>query len=99
MRSRRFWAYIRRYRSAYVTGYLGALVSIGMAQTSPWVMKAAIDGIGRHISSGRLALYAGMLLALAAAEAAASYVMRWWIMAAAYRIETELRRGFLAAPP
>ncbi|MHB8733318.1 MAG: ABC transporter ATP-binding protein [bacterium] len=96
MRSRRFWAYVRRYRRAYIVGYLGGLVSIAMAQSSPWIMKLAVDGIGRHVGTAVLAGYAGALLGLAAAEAAATYVMRWSIMAAAYRIETELRREYFA---
>ena len=96
MRSRRFWAYVRRSRRAYAVGYLGGLVSIAMAQSSPWIMKLAIDGIGRHVGTGRLAMYAAALVALAAAEAGATYVMRWSIMAAAYRIETELRREYFA---
>jgi len=96
MRSRRFWAYIRRHRRAYAVGYLGGLVSIAMAQSSPWIMKLAIDGIGRHVGTGLLAAYAAALVGLAAAEAAATYVMRWAILAAAYRIETELRREYFA---
>ena len=96
MRSRRFWAYVRRYRRAYLVGYAGALVSIAMAQSSPWILKLAVDGIRRHVGGGPLALYAGALVALAAAEAAASYVMRWSILAAAFRIETDLRREYFA---
>jgi len=96
MRSRRFWAYIRRYRRAYAAGYAGALVSIAMAQSSPWILKLAVDGIRRHVGAGPLALYAAALVGLAAAEAAASYVMRWSILAAAYRVETELRREYFA---
>ncbi|HLY21864.1 MAG TPA: ABC transporter ATP-binding protein [bacterium] len=96
MRSRRFWAYVHRYRRPYAVGYLGGLVSIAMAQSSPWIMKLAVDGIGRHVGGSLLAAYAGALLGLAAAEAAATYVMRWSIMAAAYRIETELRREYFA---
>ncbi|HKX19944.1 MAG TPA: ABC transporter ATP-binding protein [bacterium] len=96
MRSRRFWAYVRRYRRAYAVGYLGGLISIAMAQSAPWIMKLAIDGIGRHVGATRLAVYAAALVVLAAAEAAATYVMRWAILAAAYRIETELRREYFA---
>ena len=96
MRSRRFWAYIRRHRRAYAVGYLGGLVSIAMAQSSPWIMKLAIDGIGRHVGASLLGVYAAALVGLAAAEAAATYVMRWAILAAAYRIETELRREYFA---
>jgi ATP-binding cassette subfamily B multidrug efflux pump len=96
MRSRRFWACIRGHRRAYAVGYLAGLVSIAMAQSSPWVMKLAVDGIGRHAGMGVLTVYAGAFAGLAAAEALSSFVMRWSIMAAAYRIETELRRAYFA---
>jgi ATP-binding cassette subfamily B protein len=96
MRSRRFWAYIRRYRRAYLVGYAGGLVSIAMAQTSPWVLRLAVDGIRRHVGMGSLGVYAAALMGLAAVEAAASYVMRWSILGAAYRVETDLRREYFA---
>jgi ATP-binding cassette subfamily B protein len=96
MRSRRFWAYIRRYRQAYLIGYAGGLVSIAMAQSSPWVLRLAVDAIRRHAGAGPLAAYAAALVGLAAAEAAASYVMRWSILGAAYRVETDLRREYFA---
>ncbi|HLW46678.1 MAG TPA: ABC transporter ATP-binding protein [bacterium] len=96
MRSRRFWTYIRRHRRAYLLGYAAALVSIAMAQSSPWVLRLAVDGIRRHLGVGPLTMYAAALVGLAAAEAAASYVMRWSILAAAYRVETDLRREYFA---
>jgi ATP-binding cassette, subfamily B, multidrug efflux pump len=102
MRSRRFWAYIRRHRRAYLIGYAGGFVAIAMAQSSPWVLRLAVDGIRRHVGVATLGMYAAALVGLAAAEAAASYVMRWSILGAAYRVETDLRReyfGHLARMP
>jgi len=96
MRSRRFWSYIQRYRRAYLIGYGAGLVSIAMSQLSPWVLKFAIDGIGRGIAPARLASYAGILVLLAIADAGASYMLRMQIIGAAYRIETDLRSDFFA---
>jgi ATP-binding cassette subfamily B multidrug efflux pump len=96
VRSRRFWAYIHRYRRAYAVGYLGGLVSIAMAQSSPWVLRLAIDAIGRHAPGRALAGYAAALVGLSALECLSSYVMRWSILAAAYRVETDLRREYFA---
>jgi ATP-binding cassette subfamily B protein len=45
---------------------------------------------------GSLGVYAAALMGLAAVEAAASYVMRWSILGAAYRVETDLRREYFA---
>ncbi len=96
MRSRRFWSYVRRYNRAYLIGYGAALASIVVAQLSPWVLKFAIDAIRHAAPMSRLSEYAAALLMLALAEGAASYVMRTQILAAAQRIEADLREDYLA---
>jgi ABC-type multidrug transport system fused ATPase/permease subunit len=83
MLSRRFWEYIRRHRRAYGLGYAAVLAAIMMAQLSPWALKLAIDGIRGGASSGRLLVYAGALVMIAALEAACSYAMRLQILGAA----------------
>jgi ATP-binding cassette, subfamily B, multidrug efflux pump len=94
MRSRRFWRYVHRYRHAYLIGYGAAVISIGMAQLSPWVLKFAIDGIRHSVAPALLAAYAGALVLLGIVEAASSYVMRIQILGAAQRIEAEIRRDY-----
>lgn len=96
MRSRRFWSYVRRYRRAYLIGYVASVASIGVAQLSPWVLKFAIDGIRRGIPTGRLAMYAGALVVLALGEAVLNYVMRIRILGAAQRIEADVRHDYFA---
>ncbi len=96
MRSRRFWSYIRRHRRAYLIGYAASVAAIGLAQLSPWVLKFAIDGIRRGVPPGRLAIYAGALVALALGEAALSYATRTQILGAAHRIEADLRHDYFA---
>ena len=94
MLSRRFWEYIRRHRRAYLVGYAAVLASIMMTQLSPWALKLAIDGIRGGASSGRLLVYAGALVVIAALEAACSYAMRIQILGVALEIEAELRRDY-----
>lgn len=96
MRSRRFWSYVRRYQRAYLIGYAASVASIGMAQLSPWVLKFAVDGIRLGVSSARLAMYAGALIALAIGESGFSYLMRMQILGAAHRIEADLRHDYFA---
>jgi len=96
MRSRRFWSYIHRYRRAYLIGYTASVISIAMAQFSPWVLKLAVDGIRAAVPAGRLAVYAGALVLLGLGEAASSYIMRVQILGAAQRIEAEFRRDYFA---
>jgi len=96
MRSQRFWQYVQRYRRAYLIGYAASAVAVAMAQLSPWVLRAAIDAIQRGQAGGRLAELAGALMLLALAEAAMTYVMRTQILAAAYRIESDLRHDYFA---
>jgi len=96
MHSHRFWRYVQRHRRAYLVGYAASAVSVAMAQMSPWVLRAAIDGIQRGLPSGRLAVLAGALVLLALGEAATNYVMRTQILGAAYRIESDLRHDYFA---
>ncbi|HLJ62166.1 MAG TPA: ABC transporter ATP-binding protein [bacterium] len=96
MRSQRFWQYVQRYRRAYLIGYAASAVAVAMAQLSPWVLRAAIDAIQRGQAGGRLAELAGALMLLALAEAAMTYVMRTQILAAAYRVESDLRHDYFA---
>lgn len=95
MRSRRFWSYVRRYRRAYLTGSAAAVVAIGTAQLSPWVLRSAVDGMRHSVPSALLAGYAGALAALALLEAAASYAMRTRILGVSHRIEADLRRDYV----
>jgi ATP-binding cassette subfamily B protein len=94
MRSQRFWQYVQRYRRAYLIGYAASAVAVAMAQLSPWVLRAAIDTIQRSQAGSRLAWLAGLLMLLALAEAGMTYVMRTQILAAAYRIESDLRHDY-----
>ncbi len=96
MRSRRFWRYVHRHRREYLVGYAAAAVSIAMAQLSPWALRLAVDGIGRHVPPARLAAYAGALVALGLLEALSSYAMRTRILGAAQQIEAEIRRDYFA---
>ncbi|MER3456693.1 MAG: ABC transporter ATP-binding protein [candidate division GAL15 bacterium] len=89
MGSRRLWELVWRHRKAYACGYAAALGAIAAAQTSPWVLRAAVDRI-QGGQAGVEALAAG-LVALAVVEAAFSYAMRWQILKASFRIEAELR--------
>ena len=89
MLSRRFWEYVGRHRREYYWGYAAVVASIFMAQLSPWALKLAVDGVRRGASSGRLLVYAGALILLAAFEAAFNYAMRLRILGAALAVETE----------
>ncbi len=94
MGSRRFWSLVRRRVKAYALGYAATLAAVAIAQVAPWVLRAAVDGIQRQDPQvPRLAL---MLVGLAVAEGVFSYVMRWQILGAAFRMEAELRRELFA---
>ncbi len=90
----RFWQLVRRERRSYLLGYAAALASIGAAQASPWVLRAAVDAIQR--GEPGVFGFALRLVALAVGEALFSYAMRWQILGAAFRIEAELRRQLFA---
>lgn len=63
---------------------------------SPWILKNAIDEIRLNISSEILLKYAGLIFAVAIAEAVFRFLMRYTIISASRKIEYDLRNDFFA---
>ena len=92
----RLLPYLRRYRRAYAIGFLSVMVTATLALLAPRVLQYAIDDLSRSITHGKLALYAGLLVALALAGGAARFLMRRVVIGASRHIEAEVRDAFFA---
>jgi ATP-binding cassette, subfamily B, multidrug efflux pump len=88
--------YLRRYRRAYAVGIAAVAVTAGLSLLAPWVLQAAVDDLGRGVTSARLGAYAGALLALALVGGAARFLMRRVIIGASRDIEADVRTDFFA---
>jgi ATP-binding cassette subfamily B protein len=85
-----------KYRRAFATGFLCVIVTAAVSLAGPWVLKYAIDDLGRGVDSAKVGFYAGAIVALAAVGGLFRFVMRRIIIGASRDIEYDLRNDFFA---
>jgi ATP-binding cassette, subfamily B, multidrug efflux pump len=93
---RRLLPYVLRYRRAFAIGLACVLVTTAVQLASPWILKHAIDDLATSVTRQKLALYAGLLLAVACVSAVFRYLMRRVLIGASRDIEYDLRNDFYA---
>ncbi len=93
---RRLLPYVDRYRRPILLGLACAISSNLFTLLTPWVLKYAVDDLTTSVTRGKLGLYAGALLAIAAVGGVFRYAMRRLIVGASRRIEYDLRNDFFA---
>src|SRR5688572_2400315 len=94
--ARRLLRYMLKYRRAFVAGFFCVIVTAAVGLAGPWVLKYAIDDLGRGVDSTKIGLYAGAIVALAAVGGLFRFVMRRIIVGASRDIEYDLRNDFFA---
>ena len=95
----RLLPYLLRVRKPIALGLVAVLLATALSLVSPWVLKLVVDDLtapSRALDSGRLAAYAGVLVALALADGAFRYLMRTWLIGASRQVEYDLRNDFFA---
>ncbi len=93
---RRLLPYVLRYRRAFLLGLTCVLVTTSIQLLSPWILKHAIDDLTAGVTRGKLALYAGLLLAVAMLGAVFRFLMRRILIGASRDIELDIRNDFFA---
>ncbi len=93
---RRLLPYVLRYRRQFSLGLACVLITTSIQLLSPWVLKYAIDDLGAGVTRAKLALYAGLLLAIACVGAVFRFLMRRIIIGASRDIEYDIRNDFFA---
>ncbi len=97
MRSlRRLTPYLWRHRLTLARGILVLLLTAVFAAASPWVLRYAIDDLGRSLSYEKLWRYAGLILGLVVLEGVFRYGMRMTLIGVSREIEFELRQDVFA---
>src|SRR5688572_26060130 len=94
--ARRLLRYMLKYRRAFGTGFLCVIVTAAVSLAGPWVLKYAVDDLGRSVDSATIGFYAGAIVALAAVGGLFRFVMRRIIIGASRDIEYDLRNDFFA---
>jgi ATP-binding cassette, subfamily B, multidrug efflux pump len=92
----RLLPYLLRYRRAFLTGLACVIVTTAIQLLSPWVLKAAIDDLNIGVTRSKLAMYAGLLLAIAIVGGCFRFLMRRILIGASRDIEYDVRNAFFA---
>lgn len=93
---RRLWPYVRRHRRDVVIGLSCALASTAVTLVGPQVLKFAVDDLTAGVTRAKLAVYAGLVLAVALVGGTFRFLMRRILMGASRRMEYDLRNDFFA---
>jgi len=86
--------YLRKYRRNVATGIVFILFTNAFMLIGPRVLKYAIDGLSTGITSTRLLLAAGMILAVSLLEGTCRYFMRQSMIVMSRLIEYDLRNDY-----
>ena len=94
--SARLLAYLWRYRSAFLAGFLCIVATTALTLAGPWVLKYAIDDLTRGVTAAKLRFYAGAILGLTAVGGIFRFLQRRIMIGASRDIEFDLRNDFFA---
>lgn len=93
---RRLFPFVLRYRRQFLLGLVCVVLSSTFQLLSPWVLKYAIDDLGRAVTRQKLITYAAAILAVSCVRALFLFLMRRIIIGVSREIEYDLRNAFFA---
>ena len=88
----RLLRYLRPYRARYLAGLACLILATFFSLAIPWMLKEAVDALGRGGGHGAVLSYAGLIFALAMLHGAARLGSRFSIIGAGQWVEHDLRR-------
>ncbi len=86
--------YLGRYRRGLAIGAVCLVLNDAFLLVRPWVLKLAVDDLGRGVVRSRLGLYAMLIVGVAAASGVFRFLMRRIIIGISRRIEVDMRADF-----
>jgi ATP-binding cassette subfamily B protein len=93
---RRLFPYVARYRWNVVIGLSCSLVATAIQLAGPWILKYSIDDLTAGVTSRKLLLYAGLMIAAALVGGYFRYDARQRMIGASRQMEYDLRNDFFA---
>lgn len=93
---RRLVPYLARYRWTIALGLSCSLAATAIQLAGPWILKYSIDDLTAGVTSRKLLLYAGLMLAAAAVGGYFRYEARQRMIGASRQMEYDLRNDFFA---
>jgi ATP-binding cassette subfamily B protein len=88
--------YMRRYRWGYLAGTLCVFLTNGIWILFPLVIGRATDDLSHRVTSHKLLVYAGLLLAIAVSKGIFQFLTRWVVIGISRDIEFDLRNDLFA---
>ncbi|MCL5005499.1 MAG: ABC transporter ATP-binding protein/permease [Acidobacteria bacterium] len=88
---RPLYPYLAKYKKRYAIGFTALIVTQVVGVTVPLIIKDAIDGLTRGITSQALLFFAGLLLGVALVKAVFQFWMRWMLIGISRDVEYDLR--------
>jgi ATP-binding cassette, subfamily B, multidrug efflux pump len=88
---RPLYPYLTKYKKRYVVGFSALIITQVVGVTVPLIIKDAIDGLTRGITSQKLLFFAGLLLGVALTKAVFQFWMRWMLIGISRDVEYDLR--------
>ncbi len=85
-----------RYRRHFLLGLFSVVVTTGITQASPLVLRAAIDDLTLGVTRGKLLAYGGLLVAIGLVAGVFRFLMRRILIGASRHIEYDIRNDFFA---
>jgi ATP-binding cassette, subfamily B, multidrug efflux pump len=93
---RRLYPYVARYRWNVIFGLSCSLAATAIQLAGPWIVKHSIDDLTAGVTSQKLFLYAGLMLAAAIVGGYFRYEARQRMIGASRAMEYDLRNDFFA---
>jgi ATP-binding cassette subfamily B multidrug efflux pump len=93
---RRLFAYVLRYRGAFLLGLACVVVTTAINLAAPKVLQYAIDDLTRGVTRTKLAGYGALLLAIGIVGGVFRFLMRRILIGASRSIEYDMRNDIFA---
>jgi ATP-binding cassette subfamily B multidrug efflux pump len=88
--------YLARYRGGLVWGGVCLLLTDVLLLANPWILKLAIDDLGRGTTRDRLYLYAALFVGVTAVSGVFRFLMRRIMIGISRKIEFDMRSDFFS---
>ncbi len=88
--------FFRRYRRKLVVGILAILLSVALGMVSPLLVGWAVDAMRQEVAARTLAVFAAVLIGLAAVRGVFTYLQRMILVTMSRDIEYDLRNDYFA---
>ena len=93
---RKLVPYLARYQRRFAAGVASLILATTIQLVSPWILKLAVDDLTLDVTRQKLAVYAGVLIAVALVGGCFRFLMRRIMIGISRQVEYDLRNDFFS---